>query len=99
MNSPSSSTWCTKKNEQDIDAVGKYRGGLTTKIHATVDALGNPIRLILTAGQASEYGQANALIEGFNPQYVLADRGYDSDNFVKAIENKGAVAVIPSPLS
>ena len=44
-------------------------------MHATVDALGNPIRFILTAGQASEYGQANALIEGFNPQYVLADRG------------------------
>ncbi|MCL1123168.1 transposase, partial [Shewanella surugensis] len=45
---------------------------------------------------ASEYGQANALIEGFEPQYVLADRGYDSDDFVKAIENTGAVAVIPS---
>ena len=50
----------------------------------------------MTAGQASEYGQANALIEGFKPQYVLADRGYDSDGFIKAIENKGAAAVIPS---
>jgi len=33
----------------------------------------------VTAGQASEYGQANALIEDFHPEYVLADRGYDSD--------------------
>jgi len=50
----------------------------------------------VTAGQASEYGQANALIEDFHPEYVLADRGYDSDDFVEVIESKGAVAVIPS---
>ena len=33
-------------------------------IHVEVDALGNPVRLLLTAGQASEYNQFNALIEG-----------------------------------
>jgi transposase len=57
--------------------------------------LGNPVRLLLTAGQASEYGQANGLIEGFNADYVLADKGYDSDNFIEAIEASGAEAVIP----
>jgi transposase len=46
---------------------------MTTKIHAAVDALGNPVRLLLTAGQASEYGQANALIEGFDADHVIAD--------------------------
>ena len=60
--------------------------------------MGNPARLLLTAGQASEYGQANALIEGFEADYVLADKGYDSDEFVQAIEAMGAVAVIPPPL-
>ena len=68
---------------------------MSTKIHATVDSLGNPIRLILTAGQASEYGQANALIEGFEACYVLADKGYDSDCFLQKIEAIGAKAVIP----
>jgi len=50
---------------------------------------------LLTAGQASEYGQANGLIEDFDADYVLADKGYDSDNFIEAIEASGAEAVIP----
>ncbi len=84
-----------KKTEQDSEAVGKSRGGLSTKIHAAVDALGNPIRLILTAGQASEYGQSLALIAGFSAGYVLADKGYDSNEFVAAVEETKAEAVIP----
>lgn len=68
---------------------------MTTKIHAAVDALGNPVRLLLTAGQASEYGQANALIEGFDADHVIADRGYDSDEFVQLISAGGAKPVIP----
>ena len=69
--------------------MGKSRGGLSTKIHVAVDALGNPVRLLLTAGQASEYGQSKALIAGWVADYVLADKGYDSDEFIEAI------AVIP----
>ena len=61
-----------------------------------MDALGNPLRLLLTEGQASEYGQACALIEGFRADYVLADKGYDSDQFVNAIVESGALPVIPS---
>ncbi len=74
----------------------KSRGGLTTKIHAAVGALGNPVRLLLTPGQASEYGQAKALLAGFTPGQVLADNGYDSDGFVQRIQRVGAEAVIPS---
>jgi len=54
-----------KKKQQANEAVGASRGGLSTKIHVAVDALGNPLKFLLTEGQASEYGQANALIEGF----------------------------------
>ncbi len=61
---PSPSARSPKKTSQHDQAVGQSRGGLRTKIHAAVDALGNPVRIILTAGQASEYGQANALIGG-----------------------------------
>ena len=75
--------------------MGKSRGGLSTKIHAAVDSLGNPVRLLLTAGQVSEYTEAEALIDGFQAAFVLADKGYDSDSFVAAIKNHGAVPVIP----
>ena len=68
---------------------------MSTKIHAAVDSLGNPVRLILTQGQASEYGQANDLIDSFKVDYVLADKGYDSDDFIRKIESQGAVAVVP----
>ena len=57
--------------------------------------MGNPLRLILTQGQASEYGQANALIDSFEAEYVIADKGYDSDEFVNKIESQGALAVVP----
>lgn len=52
--------------------MGLSRGGLSTKIHVAVDALGNPVRLLLTAGQTSEYTQAEALIAGCACGYVWA---------------------------
>jgi transposase len=75
--------------------MGKSRGGLSTKIHAAVDGLGNPVRLLLTAGQVSEHTQAEALIAGFGADFILADKGYDSDTFVEAIKGSGATPVIP----
>ena len=84
-----------QKKQQDNEAMGKSRGGLSTKIHAAVDALGNPVRFILTAGQHSEIKQANPLIEGFSANYVIADKGYDADAFIEAIETGEAIAVIP----
>ena len=51
--------------------------------------------LFLTAGQYSEIRQADALIEGFSADYVIADKGYDSDLFIVAIESGEAIAVIP----
>ena len=68
--------------------MGKSRGGLSTRIHAAANVLGNPVRLLLTPVQGSEYGQADALIEGL--------QGYDSDAFVELIRRNGAEAVIPS---
>ncbi len=75
--------------------MGKSRGGLSTKIHAAVDALGNPVRVILTPGQASEYGAAPALLEGFAPDMVLGDKGYDSSALRDSIRAVGAEPVIP----
>ena len=60
-----------------------------------MDALGNPVRTILTAGQDADITQAEALIDGFAADAVVADKGYDSDAFVARIESQGAHAVIP----
>lgn len=80
------------------EALGRSRGGgFSTKIHAITDALGNPLDFILTGGQASDIGQAEALLE-LTPEgaeALGADKGYDSDKFVSAIEARGMEAVIP----
>lgn len=68
---------------------------MTTKIHAIVDALGNPLRFILTPGQASDFTQAEALIDEIPAEYVLGDKGYDSKAFRDAIEAQDATPVIP----
>lgn len=71
----------------------RSRGGLTTKIHAACDALGNPLRFYLTAGQRSDYLKALDLIKGFKMKALLADKGYDANYIVEAIGE--AEAVIP----
>lgn len=60
-----------------------------------VDALGNPVRLIATAGQVADVARGRALIAGLEVEHVIADKGYDSSEFVAAIEAGGAEAVIP----
>ena len=60
-----------------------------------VDALGNPVRFILTGGERNDITQASALIEGLPATYVLADRAYDADPFRRDIQALGAQAVIP----
>ena len=59
--------------------LGRSRGGFSTKIHVSVDGLGNPLRFTLTAGQEHDITEADALIENMDSEYVIADRGYDSD--------------------
>jgi transposase len=84
-----------QKGGAEDEAIGRSRGGLSTKIHAVVDALGNPLRFILTPGQAHESRQAESLIAGFEFDKLLADKGYDSDHFRALIAAAGAEAVVP----
>lgn len=64
-------------------------------MHASVDGLGNPRRLILTVGQAHDVRTGPTLIEGEDTEAVIADKVYDSDEFLALIAQIGAVAVIP----
>jgi transposase len=68
---------------------------MSTKIHAVVDALGNPLRFILTPGQVNDITQAENLIAELPADHVLADKGYDSKALRDAIVNQDAVPVIP----
>jgi transposase len=79
--------------------MGRSRGGLTTKIHALVDAEGLPIGLKLTEGQAYDGHSAEDMLGGLSDgQILLADRAYDSDALRRRLAERGAWAnVKPMP--
>jgi transposase len=68
---------------------------LTTKIHALVDALGNPVAFSLTQGQVSDLSQAEPLLEDVAPEAFLADKAYDADRLILTLEARGINPVIP----
>ena len=71
--------------------MGRSRGGLTTKIHALVDAVGRPIRLKLTEGQAHDGRSAVDMFATLGAGSVLlADRAYDSDALRESLAERGA---------
>lgn len=67
------------KRGQQFQAIGRSRGGLTTKIHAAMDALGNPLRFELTAGQAHDSVMGLKAMD-LTRKRVLADRAYDYES-------------------
>lgn len=76
--------------------MGRSRGGLTTKIHLATDALGRPLRIILTPGQRGHAPIAPDLLDGLTPKRVLADKAYDSNAIRALICAMRAEPVIPS---
>lgn len=84
-------------SDAENEALGRSRGGFGTKVHALTDALGNPLDFILTGGRASDIGQAETLL-ALTPagaEALAADKGYDSDAFVRAVLERGMAAVVP----
>ena len=69
---------------------------MSTKIHATVDALGNPLGFYLTGGQACDLEGADVLLPQLESDTLLADKGYDADERVLIPwQQAGKTAVIP----
>lgn len=64
-------------------------------MHVSVDALGNPLRFRLTAGQRHDITQAEALRTPEPFAFVMADKSYDAEPFLKLVAARGAVPVIP----
>lgn len=61
-----------------------------------MSGLGLPVRVVLSPGPDADVSHAPALLEGLDPEVVVADKGYDSRALVDAIEEGGAEAVIPT---
>jgi transposase len=60
-----------------------------------VDAHGMPLRAIITQGTTADCTQAIALIDGFVAEYLLADRGYDTDEILKQVTLRKMEPVSP----
>ena len=85
-----------QKGEKN-QAIGISRGGPTTKIHATVDSKGRPLKLIVTGGQVHDNQAVEELLDTPRPPLaVTADKAYDSNTARQQIKDEGALPVIPS---
>jgi transposase len=83
-----------KKDEDQ--AIGRSRGGPSTKIHALVEALGRPLRFLLTPGQAHDLVGADALLPQMAAELLIADKAFDADERVlQPLAAAGKSAVIP----
>jgi transposase len=77
-------------------ALGRSRGGFTTKVHAVTAEDGTLLRFVLTPGQVHDITEAKRLIPQRDGNRVVADRAYDCNAFIAHIEALGMTAVIPS---
>ena len=78
-------------------ALGRSRGGFSTKIHLRVNGAGPPMRTAITPGQDSDYTGYDLVMADNLPQaaVLVADRGYDSDKVREDIESRNALPMIP----
>ena len=80
------------------ECLGRSRGGLTTKVHAAVDALGNPTHVHLSDGQEADCQHFERIAEALPADVgaVVGDKGYDTNAVLTRISDLGAKAVVPA---
>jgi len=87
-----------RKRGQGGQALGRSRGGFSTKIHLKVDPEGLPLAFHLTEGQASDNPQFEILLDlgpDITPRAGVGDKGYDSKANRAAARERGICPVIP----
>ena len=90
-------TGAAEPGSQDI---GKSKGGNTTKIHMAVDASGKPIEFCLSAGNINDCTMAPTIVGCLSAtEFVVADKGYDSNDVRELISSKGSTPVIPKKIN
>jgi len=78
------------------EGIGKSRGGNTTKIHLAVDSYGLPIEFDITGGEVHDSKAAPELIDKLpKTDYVIADKGYDSEAIREQIRDRNSRPIIP----
>ncbi|MFE5406786.1 IS5 family transposase [Streptomyces sp. NPDC056580] len=94
----------TNRNDH---ALGRSRGGLTTKIHLACDGRGRPLAILLTPGQRHDSSCARPLLERIHvprtgvgrprcrPDHVIADKAYSSRGFRAYLRKRGIACTIP----
>src|SRR4051794_40660230 len=86
-----------RKRGECEQAIGRSRGGRTTKIHALSDPDCKPCAFHLTPGQAADIAAGPALLKLAPPMSsLIGDKGYDGGGFRAEIVNRGAKPVIPN---
>ncbi|MBK2357838.1 transposase, partial [Francisella hispaniensis] len=76
--------------------LGRSVGGLSTKIHTLTDALGNPVKFMLTAGNVHDIVPSLELLNGIKNAHILADKAYFSEENIKILAENGNTVVIPA---
>ncbi len=85
-----------RSGRKDEEAIGKSRGGNSTKIHLVVDSGGLPVYFELSGGQVNDIVHATSLVSHApTAQQVIADKGYDSNPLRGVIEDRGSQSQIP----
>ena len=72
-----------------------HKRGRNTKIHLAVDAHGMPLRVLVSSGSDADCAHAPSLVSGFRAEYVIGDKGYDSDALAELFERQGMKVCIP----
>nr|WP_240810994.1 IS5 family transposase [Streptomyces tendae] len=96
-----------RQDEPGDHALGRSRGGLTTKIHLACDGKGRPLAILVTPGQRHDSVCARPLLERIRvprtgpgrprcrPDQVIADKAYSSRGFRAYLRQRGIAHVIP----
>lgn len=84
------------KGGTQSQAIGEFRGGLSTKILALVDRLGNLVRFIFMPGQRGETMGVTSLMEGISCGAFLGDKAYDADWLREMLTSRCIESVIPA---
>ena len=86
-----------QKSYRARERIGRFKGGLTTNIHASCDALENPTGFHLTPGQAHDLEGSDALLPELleKIQVLLAEKAHDAQERVDHLEQSGVEVVIP----
>ena len=98
--SPEGSPHCVEPLKRGVlpRHIGRTKGGLNSKLHAVCDGEGRPLAMCLTAGQVSDHIGAKILYPALPDSVeatMIADKGYDSDEYRAALEAKGVTPCIP----